>query len=262
LVDQARAGAALRAATEQAAGLLRAIPDPDRRLPNSEWTVGEAAAHMVLAGRVFAGCARGEASPVASLDAFADVNRATLAAFPQGRVGALAASLVEAGRALLDATAGRSGAEPTPWHGGHQIELWTVTAIAVGHLLTHGYDIARAIGRPWPIDPGQARLVDAGTLRVMPLFVVVEAARDLQASYEVRLRGGPRFTCCVDDGALTVEPRSAGPVDCRISADPAAFLLVSWRRTGQWGPIARGQMVAWGRKPWLALRFASLIRAP
>jgi uncharacterized protein (TIGR03083 family) len=262
LVDQARARAALSAATEQAAGLLRAIPDPDRRLPNSEWTVGEAAAHMVLAGRVFAGCARGEASPVASLDAFADVNQARLAAFPQRRAGALAASLVEAGQALLDATAGRSGAEPTPWHGGQRIELWTVTAIAVGHLLTHGYDIARAIGRPWPIDPGQALLVDAGTLRVMPLFVVAEATRGLRASYEVRLRGGLGFTCRVDDGALTVEPWSAGPVDCRISADPAAFLLVSWRRTSQWGPIVRGQMVAWGRKPWLALRFASLTRAP
>jgi hypothetical protein len=30
----------------------------------------------------------------------------------------------------------------------------------------------------------------------------------------------------------------------------------------QWGLIARGKLVAWGRKPWLALRFKSFFPNP
>jgi hypothetical protein len=51
-------------------------------------------------------------------------------------------------------------------------------------------------------------------------------------------------------------------VDCRISADPVAFLLVGYGRVSQWPQIARGKMVAWGRKPWLGVKFRSLLRKP
>ena len=50
--------------------------------------------------------------------------------------------------------------------------------------------------------------------------------------------------------------------DCRISADSAAFLLVAYGRIGQLGPILRGQLIAWGRRPWTALRLNSFIRNP
>jgi len=62
----------------------------------------------------------------------------------------------------------------------------------------------------------------------------------------------------VHDGSIAVEP--AG--DCRISADSAAFLLVAYGRIGQLGPILRGQLIAWGRRPWTALRLNSFIRNP
>ena len=57
-------------------------------------------------------------------------------------------------------------------------------------------------------------------------------------------------------------PSASQPVDCWISADPTAFLLVGYGRIGLWGPIARGRLVAGGRKPWLALRYKRLLRNP
>jgi hypothetical protein len=45
-------------------------------------------------------------------------------------------------------------------------------------------------------------------------------------------------------------------------ADPAAFLLVGSGLRSQWGQIARGKLLTWGRKPWLALRFVSLFSPP
>jgi hypothetical protein len=65
-----------------------------------------------------------------------------------------------------------------------------------------------------------------------------------------------------DDGDLTVEPEPSGRVDCHLSADPVAFMLVGWGRIGQGPAILKGQLLAWGRKPWLGLKLRSLLRNP
>ena len=135
----------------------------------------------------------------------------------------------------------------------------TATCMALGELLTHGYDVARALARPWPITPAEASLVIAGVAPILPRFVEERAARGVRASYEVRLRGGPHLVLRFHDAALTVHRTiDAGPVDVHIAADPAAFLLVAYGRISQWGPILKGQMLAWGRKPWLAFMLKRL----
>jgi hypothetical protein len=48
-------------------------------------------------------------------------------------------------------------------------------------------------------------------------------------------------------------------VDCWIAADPVAFLLVGYGRTGQWSQALRGRIVTGGRKPWLGLKFGDLL---
>ena len=42
----------------------------------------------------------------------------------------------------------------------------------------------------------------------------------------------------------------------------AAFLLVAWGRISQWGAIPKGQLLAWGRKPWLGVQLRSWLRNP
>lgn len=155
---------------------------------------------------------------------------------------------------------------------------WVVEGVTVGttvlvcHLLNemvvHGYDIARADGRPWPIRTAHARLVLEGFL--VPIvsalgprtMVDQSAAGGVRATYELHVRGGSRHLFTFDDGALTVEPSGTRRVDCHISADPVAMVLVAWRRKSQWPAIARGELVAWGRKPWLATRFQRMMRNP
>jgi hypothetical protein len=65
----------------------------------------------------------------------------------------------------------------------------------------------------------------------------------------------------IRDGALTVT-REDGPVDCHVSADPVALLLVAYGRRSQWGPIVTGKLVAWGRKPWLGPRLVRYLVTP
>ena len=66
-----------------------------------------------------------------------------------------------------------------------------------------------------------------------------------------------------DDGGMTVEAsRPRQKVDCHLSVDPAAFLLVAWGRISQWQAIPKGQLLAWGRRPWLGLQLRGLVRNP
>ena len=71
-----------------------------------------------------------------------------------------------------------------------------------------------------------------------------------------------RFVARFDDGRLTIEPLGQQGVDCQISADPVAMMLVFYGRVGQLGQVMKGKMVSWGRKPWLGLKFKSLIIEP
>ena len=66
------------------------------------------------------------------------------------------------------------------------------------------------------------------------------------------------------DGVMSVGRgrREGDAADCTISADPEAFLLVGYGRSSQWGPILRGKIFASGRKPWLGLKFNSLLVKP
>ena len=52
--------------------------------------------------------------------------------------------------------------------------------------------------------------------------------------------------------------RPARKADCRISADPVAFLLTGAERESQWKALLTERMLAYGRKPWLALRFKKI----
>ena len=139
-----------------------------------------------------------------------------------------------------------------------------LSALTLSELTVHGYDIATGTGRPWPISAEHAKLI-LGTVcpEMLPLVVRPEAGRGAPVTYEVRLRGdGPRYVIRVADGTAEVRAAAGGPVDCVISADPVTFLMVAYGRMPLGRALLRGGMLAWGRRPWLALRFKGLFFNP
>jgi hypothetical protein len=93
-------------------------------------------------------------------------------------------------------------------------------------------------------------------------YVDKEAAAGVKARFDLRLRGQWQLHFVFDDGELSIEQPTNQPVDVHISADPVAFMLVGYGRIPQWGPLLKGQLMSWGRKPWLALRFGKFLRNP
>ncbi|MGH9165553.1 MAG: SCP2 sterol-binding domain-containing protein [Acidimicrobiales bacterium] len=151
---------------------------------------------------------------------------------------------------------------------GAQVSFSTLTFHLLNETVVHGWDIARGDGQRWDISAAHAALVLDGfivpaikALGPRDMVDQVQAA-GLRATYEVRVKGGGRHVFVFDDGALTVEAPSSRPVDCLITADPVALLLVVWGRLDQAPAIVKRQLVVSGPKAFLGPRFRSLMRNP
>ena len=135
-----------------------------------------------------------------------------------------------------------------------------MTALLLGEQVVHGLDVARAAKVRWQVDPRDALLVAPGVLSIAPQYLRPSAAA-VRASFELRIKGASRYRLAVDRGNAVVT-EAGEKSDCVITADPVAFLLLGYGRITQWSPIIRGKLRAGGRKPWLAMKFATLLESP
>jgi hypothetical protein len=261
---------ALRAAVARSADLWRLIDKPDAPAPGLIWTAAETAAHVVGDLRDYTQALTRHANgymthanrPTESPSALsAKVNARHLEEVPERNLHRLADMLEAAVDAYLNAavTADPSVAIATP--NGLVISPATMAALLLGEQLIHGLDISRTAKIPWPIAKADAFLVIPGVLSVAPQYLRPNRAAGVHISFELRMRGGPSYRLAVDDGTATVS--AAGTkADCVITADPVAFLLLGYGRISQLSPVLRGQLRPGGRKPWLAMRFGTLLYSP
>lgn len=271
-IDLSEARSALESVTKRTSDLFASLSDGNHTVVGSDWTVGQVGAHLSIVPFGFAFAAQGDFTAVAPYlrtgtfaERLSGVTAGIMEIDPERDPKVIATSIPERVAAFLSATAGLppGAAIGTPWYGeGMSLPVTNATAMLVAEQLIHGWDIAKTFGLPWPITAPEANLVMRALTKMLPLVADGAAIAGLRASYGITVRGGPRFTVSVADGSVKVEPGIRGAPDCRISAGAVPFLLVAYGRVGQWGPIARGQLRAWGRKPWLAFRFKSLFYNP
>jgi uncharacterized protein (TIGR03083 family) len=255
---------ALEVVAKRTLDLLRSLPDTGVPIPDSRWTVREAAVHLASYGVLHAEMARGVSSPVRSIAtaALAKENDERIADIPESDPEKLAELVSEGVGGFLEATAGRSGDQPVVFSQQISLDLAALAGIVLGEQVLHGYDMARAVHRPWPIDPEHARLILYGYECLLPAMVNPERARELTAATVVELTTGDRFTLRFTAGRCTIEPADSGPVDCTISVDPVALLLVGSGRLSQWEAIALGIWRTEGLRPEPFLRFSELFAHP
>lgn len=261
---------AFRAAVGRTSGLWRSIDDPNAPTPRLDWTVAETAAHVVgdlrdytqALNRYGNGYMTHANPPMESPSKLsAKVNARHLEEIPERDLDQLADMLEEAALAYVAVASSADLSADIATPNGLVIAPSTMTCLLLGEQVVHGLDVARSAGVPWTITDDDAHLVIPGVLNIAPEYLRPSRAVDTRVSYELRMRGGRRFRLAVADGAATVT--AAGErADCVITADPVTFLLLGYGRITQWPQIFRGRLRAGGRKPWLALRFGSLLVTP
>jgi uncharacterized protein (TIGR03083 family) len=246
---------------DRIAELLQAGADPHTPLPGAEWTVGEAAAHLALAGKLMADIGAGEDRPYGdgTPSGLAAANRAALAVFPQRDPAVLGAEIADTARAFVAAAAGRSPREAVLTPMG-PMNLAALGSYLLTHLLGHGYDIAVALRGPHMVDRELVAFTLPFMRLAMPRAVNADAAGH-HACYLLRV-GRDRFAVTFADGVPTVTDTPPRRPDCTIAIDPVAFLLLALGRWTAPTAMARAKVVVWGHKPWLGLRFPMLFTAP
>ncbi|MFG2832501.1 maleylpyruvate isomerase family mycothiol-dependent enzyme [Streptomyces sp. NPDC048434] len=256
-------GGAIRETAEEIAALLRRGADMGLPVPGSEWNIGEAAAHLAQANELMADIAAGHARRYGdgTPQSLAAANERALAEFDERAAEPLAAIIVAQADAYLTALddGATDGTVVTPLGpmGPDVLGSYLLT-----HMLGHGYDLARALGRPHVIDCARVELTLPFLITAMPRVTDSAHTNGLTARYAIRLWGGARFGVTVTDGAVSVSSQPPSRPDCTILTEPVTFLLMALGRRGQWSAISRGHILAWGRKPWLAPRFPALFKAP
>ena len=284
VVDARRAQAGLRAETERVVRLLLTVNNPGAPALG-QWSVAEVAMHLSQVSIVVSGMAARDLSAVHEvlpelkgvagesvindLWELGQVTQMGVREDGERDLGVLADRI--AGRAgdYLAARSRRPEQDLRAWIvKGTEVPVVTLTCHLLNEMIVHGWDIARAEGREWPVKPAHAVLVIDGLL--IPIFQVLgpravvdqEQAAGLHATYEIRVKGGGRHVFRFDDGELLVEAPSSRPVDCYLEVDPAAFLMIAWGRQDQGPAIVSRQIVSSGPKAWLGPRFRALMRNP
>ena len=261
---------ALRAAVARSADLWRHIDKPDAPSPGLSWTVAETAAHVVGDLRDYTQALTRHANgymthanrPTESPSRLsAKVNARHLEEVAERNVHRLADMLESSADAYLNAAAAANPSVEIATPNGLVISPATMAALLLGEQLIHGLDISRSANIPWTISAADAFLVIPGVLSVAPQYLRPRRAAGVHISFELRMRGGAGYRLAVDDGTAVVT--AAGEkADCVITADAVAFLLLGYGRISQLSPVLRGQLRPGGRKPWLAMKFGTLLSSP
>ncbi|WEH13155.1 maleylpyruvate isomerase family mycothiol-dependent enzyme [Streptomyces sp. VNUA24] len=257
-------GRAIRETAAAIAALLDGAADTTAPVPGLEWTVGETAAHLALANGLMAELASGQERVYGdgTSQSLAAANARSLVEFPERAAEPLAAMIVEQAdvfldavdRAVADGTAGRTLLTPLG-----PMDQDVLASYLLTHMLGHGYDLARGLRRPHMIDSRRVELCLPFLRTAMPRVAVASA---LTARYTLRVRGGSVFGVTFTGGTVEVLADAPERSDCTIQIEPVAFLLIALGRLGPWQAMARGAVLAWGRKPWLAPGFPTLFDAP
>ncbi|HEY8200375.1 MAG TPA: maleylpyruvate isomerase N-terminal domain-containing protein [Actinomycetota bacterium] len=263
MTDRDRIRAALVDVAERIAAMIAELADTGVPIPRSEWTVGEAAAHLAYTNIGLAIMARGLFIPYAdgTRAGFAEANANALEGYTDRDGALLAGRIVDGVRAFVAEAAAQppGGTYQTPMG---TMDLDTFAAYVLTHNLMHGCQIADALAAPFPFQPEHAAMVWRFLTHAVPLMFNEQAGRDLEACVELTVEGAFSGVLVFGGGRVTLEPSAPGAIDCHLSADPLTFFRVMLQLTNVPDAVAEGGLRISGPRPELGAMLPSLFEVP
>lgn len=272
---------ALRIASGRFRALLTGGGDPAAmatELATDRWTVADCAAHVLVIASLYVDMVRDGAPATripglddliatATVDSVADLNGYALEHFAERDPYRLAARLGEAVQVILDATEDTAPERTVTWLGGSRVPVAGLLAHLVNELLVHGWDIARAVHRDWPIPDAHAalywELFFLGMLRHDYGLLLDASVSTLPHPIAVQFRSAytPTATIVLADGRVSLAP-PGHPYDARVRFRPARFNLMLFGRTGTVTAALRRDIVVSGPRPWRLPAFLRVVHMP
>jgi uncharacterized protein (TIGR03083 family) len=236
---------ALDAGGRNFVGVLRSLEptDGDRPVPPTKWTVAETAVHVLTIIRR----GLGDRRRADSLEGLAQLNDQCIDEIPERQVEAIADLIETDMKRYIDLLAALTDdvadLRVVPLHAEVQADLPTALSYQLFDFLAHGFDIARATGRPWKIDPHHAALVLRASLPAIRPWVTNDAISGPRqrtvisfpdADFALALQTG--------DGAYQVQPATTDEADVEI--DPVDLFLALAGRQKASDPTV-GRLASW-----------------
>jgi uncharacterized protein (TIGR03083 family) len=256
---------------------LVAAADPGKPATR-DWSVAETAAHTADAAWLDGYLLRGEPLPLpgmaeaverATVDTISDLNEVWLAHFTERDPAALATRLRgELAATLRAADAHADPAELVPWLGGSRVPVIGVLAHLLNELQIHGWDIARATGRPWSIPPEEAAIffdrfllgvTRGGTGRLLADPPGGPPERRIAVGFRSR-HTAPVNMVLQRERVWLEDPDR--PADIVIDFDPATLNLMLFGRVSKARAVLSRKISIRGRRPWLLPAFLRTVRLP
>jgi hypothetical protein len=156
------------------------------------------------------------ASPVRDVADLGDVTTRMVRADLERQLSMLADRIEACAKQYFADRARQSPDERRPWLiQGITLPLAAFTGHLLNETVVHGYDIARAAGRPWRINPAHAAmLMDRFFIPLIKeadprALVNADTAAGLNAIFDVRIRGAGRFLSFSTTGRFGLRRRRA-----------------------------------------------------
>ncbi len=225
-VDWRAAQEAVRGAGSRVTALLRRVRHPDAPAIG-EWDITDVAAHLSHVVDTLLATGRGGGGLVADIWGLAGLTRTLVDSESERDLSRLADRIDASLEQFLEFTSQSNVDSRQTWLvQGIELSLANLTCHLLNELTVHGRDIAVADGSRWPIPRSDAALIVCGFLfpalgGLGGAMVDHGVAGDVRVTFDVHVRGGCRAVLRIDRGDLLVEPSPSGPVDCRLSVDPA-----------------------------------------
>ncbi|MEU4219509.1 maleylpyruvate isomerase N-terminal domain-containing protein [Actinoplanes sp. NPDC026623] len=272
------ARAAVRQAVHRFTTLVGSCPAPTRTLATKAWSVSDTAAHVLSIALLYNSLVDPDVPLPAvpgveaalkhtTVDTVSALNVLVLSHLTERDADVLCRELLEAVDRLHRATEHSDPDGVVRWLGGASVTIAGLLAHLTNELLIHGWDIARATGRPWPMPEADAalffHLFFIDMVRHDHGVLIDTGVRQPARRVAVAFRSAytPEAVVVLENGRCTIAPPGT-PADARITYRPARFNLMLFGRISVFSAVVRRDVVVGGPRPWLLPGFLRVVHMP